>query len=79
MKIIIALAEVAFNRKISLFTSKLNIELNKKLVRCYIWLRDLNTKKIGTVLFGELEMWFWRRMEKDKTARENTTNEAFLE
>ena len=30
------IAKEAFNRKILLFTSKLNIELKKKLVRCYV-------------------------------------------
>jgi len=34
----IAKAKEAFNRKISLLTSKLNIELRKKLLRCYIWI-----------------------------------------
>ena len=33
----IAIAKEAFNRKMSLLTSKLNIELKKKLVRCYVW------------------------------------------
>ena len=31
------IAIAAFNRKISLLTSKLNIELENKLVRCYVW------------------------------------------
>ena len=33
----IAIAKEAFNRKISLLTSKLNFELRKELVRCYVW------------------------------------------
>ena len=33
----VVIAKEAFNRKISLLTSKLNIELRKKLVRCYVW------------------------------------------
>ena len=33
----IDIAKEAFNRKMSLLTSKLNIELKKKLVRCYVW------------------------------------------
>jgi len=32
----IAIAKEAFNRKISFLTSKLNAELRKKLVRCYV-------------------------------------------
>ena len=35
MKIVIA--KEAFNRNMSLLTSKLNIELKKNLVRCYVW------------------------------------------
>ena len=33
----IVIAKEAFNRKISLLRSKVNIELRKKLVRCYVW------------------------------------------
>ena len=36
IKMRIVIAKEAFNRKISLLTSKLNIELRKKLVRCYV-------------------------------------------
>ena len=56
----IVIAKEAFNRKISLLTSKLNIEPRKKLVRCYvrrIALYDsetLDTKKIGAEVFGDL-------------------------
>ena len=38
---IIAMTKEAFKKKIPLCTSKLNIELRKKLVRPYVW----NTKK----------------------------------
>ena len=37
IKMRIAIAKKAFNRNMSLLTCKLNIELNKKLVRCYVW------------------------------------------
>ena len=51
----IAMKKEKFNRKISLLTSKLNIEFRKKFVRCYVWnftlLRDLDIKKIVS---GEL-------------------------
>ena len=36
IKMRISVSKEAFNRKISLLTSKLNIELRKKLVRCYV-------------------------------------------
>jgi len=31
------MAKAAFNKKRTLFTSTLDLELRKKLVRCYIW------------------------------------------
>jgi len=31
------MAKVAFNKKKTLFTSKLDLNLRKKLVKCYIW------------------------------------------
>jgi hypothetical protein len=36
IKPMIAMAKAAFNRKKILFTSKLDIRLRKKLVKCYI-------------------------------------------
>ena len=36
IKMRIAIANEAFNTKMSLLTPKLNIELKKKLVRCYV-------------------------------------------
>jgi len=33
----IAMAKVAFNKKRALFTSTLDLELRKKLVKCYVW------------------------------------------
>jgi hypothetical protein len=32
-----AMAKTAFNKKKNLFTSKLDLNLRKKLVKCYIW------------------------------------------
>jgi hypothetical protein len=46
-------AKEEFNRKISLLTSKLNIELEKKLVRCYIW---------SIALYGS-DTWTLRKLE----------------
>ena len=50
----IAIAKEAFNRKISLLPWKLNIELWKKLVRCYVW-------SIG--LYGS-ETWTIRKLDR---------------
>jgi hypothetical protein len=33
----IAIAKAAFNKKRALFTSTLDLELKKKLAKCYIW------------------------------------------
>jgi hypothetical protein len=33
----IAMAKAAFNKKKTLFTTKLDLNLRKKLVKCYIW------------------------------------------
>jgi len=66
----IAMAKAAFNKKKNLFTSKLDLNLRKRLVMCYVW---------GIALYGaetwmlratdqkcleSFEMWCWRRMEK---------------
>jgi hypothetical protein len=37
----IAIGKSAFNKKRTLFTSKLDLNLRKKLVKCYIWSRAL--------------------------------------
>jgi hypothetical protein len=37
IKFRIAMAKTAFNKKKTLFTSKLELNLRKKLVKCYIW------------------------------------------
>jgi hypothetical protein len=66
----IAVAKATFNKKRTLFTSTLDLELRKKLVKCYFWsialygaetwtLRAVNQKHLES-----FEMWCWRRMEK---------------
>jgi hypothetical protein len=66
----IAVAKAAFNKKSTLFNSTLDLELRKKLVKCYIWsialygaetwtLRAMDQKHLES-----FEMWYWRRMEK---------------
>jgi hypothetical protein len=37
IKCSIAMAKAAFNKKRALFTSTLDLEFRKKLVKCYIW------------------------------------------
>jgi hypothetical protein len=64
------MAEAAFNKKRTLFTSTLDLELRKKLVKCYVWNIALYGAEIWTLRamdqkhLESLEMWCWRRMEK---------------
>jgi hypothetical protein len=52
------------------FTSKLDLNLRKKLVKCYIWSIALygaetwTLRKVDQKYLESFEMWCWRRMEK---------------
>jgi hypothetical protein len=66
----IAMAKAAFNKKKVVFTCKLDLNVRKKLVKCYIWSISLYGSETWT-LHGvdqkypeSFEMWCWRRMEK---------------
>jgi hypothetical protein len=43
----IAVAKATFNRKKTHFTSKMDLNLRKKLVKCYIWILALYGLKRG--------------------------------
>ena len=64
------MAKAAFNKKRVLFTGTWDLELRKKLVKCYIWSIALCGAATGTVRAADriqlesFEMWCWRRMEK---------------
>ena len=65
----IAMAKAAFNKKRTLFTSTLDLELRKKLVKCYVWSIALCGAETWTLRADQkhlesFEMWCWRRMEK---------------
>jgi hypothetical protein len=45
----IAMAKDAFNKNRALFTGKMDLELRKKLVKCYIWSVALYGAETGTV------------------------------
>jgi hypothetical protein len=53
-----------------LFTSKLDLNLRKRLVKCYIWSIALYGAEMWTLwkvdqkYLESSEMWCWRRMEK---------------
>jgi len=64
------MAKAPFNKKRALFIVTLDVELRKKLVKCYIWSIALCGAETGTFRavdhkqLGSFEMWCWRRMEK---------------
>jgi hypothetical protein len=62
--------KAAFIKKKNIFTSKLDLNLRRKLVKCYIW--SMVFYGAETWMFWaadqkyleSCEMWCWRRMEK---------------
>jgi len=64
------MAKAAFNKKRTLFTSTLDLELRKKLVKFYIWSTALYGAETWTLRavdqkhLQSFKMWCWRRMEK---------------
>ena len=70
IKFMIAMAKAAFNKKRALFTSTLDLELRKKLVKCYVWSIALYGAETWTLRavdqrhLESFEMWCWRMMEK---------------
>jgi len=66
----VAMAKAALNKKRVPFTSTLDLEMRKKLVKCYVWsiaLYGAETWMLQAVDQKHLEsfeMWCWRRMEK---------------
>ena len=64
------MAKAAFNKKSTLFTSKLDLNLRKKLVKCYIWSMAFYGAENWTLqatdqkYLESFEMWSWRRLEK---------------
>jgi hypothetical protein len=79
----IAMAKSASNKKKALFTSTLDLELRKKLVKCYIWSTALYGAETWTLRavdqkhLESFEMWCWRRMEKIRWT-EHVRNEEVL-
>jgi hypothetical protein len=66
----IAMAKAAFNKKESFFTSQPDLNLRKKLVKCYIWSIALygaetwTLRKVDQKYLESFEMWCWRSREK---------------
>ena len=62
----IAMAKAAFNKKKTLFTSTLDLNLRKKLVKCYIWSVEYGAetwtvRAIDKKHLESFEMWWWKR------------------
>jgi len=78
------MAKAAFNTKRALFTGTLDLELRKKLVKCYIWSIALYGVETGTLWavdqkqLGRFEMWCWRRMEKISSTDRVRNEEVLL-
>jgi hypothetical protein len=66
----IAMEKAAFDKKKTLFTNKMDLELSKKPVKCYIWIIALYGAETWTLQavdqkhLESYEMWCWRRMEE---------------
>jgi hypothetical protein len=64
------MVKTAFKKKRTLFTSTLDLELRKKLVKCYIFSISLYGAETWTLRavdqknLESFEMWCWKRMKK---------------
>jgi len=67
---LVVMAKAIFNKKKALFTSKLNLNVRNKLVKCYIWSTTLyraetwTLGKVNQKCLESFKIWCWRRMEK---------------
>jgi hypothetical protein len=64
------MAKDTLNKNRALFTGKMDLELRKNLLKCYIWSITLygaeswTFRAVDQKHWESLEMWCWRRMEK---------------
>jgi hypothetical protein len=67
IKFRIAMAKAAFNRKKTLFTNELDLNVRNKPVKCYMWsivlLSAGTLRKLDQKCLESFDMWHWRRME----------------
>jgi hypothetical protein len=63
-------ANAVFNRNKTFFNSKFDLNLTKKLAKCYIWgtafynAETWTLRTVGQKYLKSFEAWCWRRMEK---------------
>ena len=66
----IAMAKASFNRKKTLFTSKLDLNLRTKVMKCYVWSIALYSAETWTLwkvdqeYLESFELLCWRKKEK---------------
>ena len=71
----IAMAKAAFSKKKTLFTSKLELNLRKTLIKCYIWSMALYGAETWTLRAADqkylesFEMWCWETDGEDQLDR----------
>jgi len=53
----IAMAKAALSKKKNLFTSKLDLNLRKKLIKCYIWSMALYGAETWTLRAADRNTW----------------------
>jgi hypothetical protein len=64
------MTKAASNKRRAFFTSKLDLKLKKKPVKCYIWsialcgAETLTLQAVDQKYLESFKMWCWRRMEK---------------
>ena len=69
------MAKAAFNKKKTLLTSKLDLNLRKKLVKCCIWSMALYGAETWALQAADqkylerFETWCWRRIRQDQLDR----------
>ena len=79
------MAKAAFSKNKTLFTSKLDLNLRKKLTKSYIWSMALYGAETWTLRAADqkyldsFEMWCWRRMEKISWTDHVRNEEVLLE
>jgi hypothetical protein len=61
----ISMAKAAFTKNDTLFTSKLDLDFRKKVVKCYIWsiglygAENCTFRKVDHKYLERFEMWCW--------------------
>jgi hypothetical protein len=77
------MAKAAFNKKMTLFTSTLDLELRKRPMKCYVWSIALYGAETWTLRavdqkhLESFEMCCWRRME-EISSTDHVRNEDVL-